>query len=556
MYYTFVLIFCCFTAVTHARSQYQVDYLRYSNNKIVENQDTIFLSTGEHGVVLATKKLAKSTMSYPYEFSWFNPKKLGHIHQVTHLNSNESIAMVDSTSYKKQVFEITQETKNILGYTCKKAITKINSNTITLWFTNELGVYGGPTSLGGHLGLVLEYDRNGTYAIRVSKLTKLKKNHGSMIGQYASVAYYSPLDYRDLVWKSRFKEISVFKKHIINFDPDHIQNDLELSVRFANGTLAAKRVTFPDIPSGHHLFVDAQIQSNGDAYDRTASILAMPTEGKKTFFEFISEGNVLPVFVNGNGKEYQGVVSTETYQAPLELMRMFTSFGIKHFNHLEIKDKNWHEEVPFRQDITELSPIFSGKEMWIVLFIGNYDKGGHVVDLNFTIHEAATKVFPSKQVIPLFNTTNIMEMAGQEYATMFSAPEGLFMTFTLEKPIKNAYLRYIATGHGGWENGDEFLPKRNSIELNNTILHQFIPWRQDCGSFRLYNPASGNFGNGLSSSDYSRSNWCPGTVTNPEFIFIGDLQAGEHTIRVRIPMGEQEGSSFSAWNVSGVIFGE
>jgi len=238
------------------------------------------------------------------------------------------------------------------------------------------------------------------------------------------------------------------------------------------------------------------------------------------------------------------------------LMRLFTSFGVKHFNNLELKDKKWHEEVPFRQDITELRPIFSGQKLWIVFFVGNYDKGGHVVDLNFTIHDGDTKVFPSKQVIPLFNTTNIMEMAGQEYATMFSESEGLFMKFTLDKPIKNAYLRYISTGHGGWENGDEFLPKINTIELNGKVLHQFIPWRQDCGSYRLFNPASGNFSNGLSSSDLSRSNWCPGTLTNPEFIFIGDLAAGEHHIQVRIPMGEREGSSFSAWNVSGVIFGE
>jgi hypothetical protein len=72
----------------------------------------------------------------------------------------------------------------------------------------------------------------------------------------------------------------------------------------------------------------------------------------------------------------------------------------------------------------------------------------------------------------------------------------------------------------------------------------------------LSNPASGNFENGLSSSDYSRSNWCPGTVTNPIFIDLGDLSEGEHSIRIQIPLGANEGSSFSAWNVSGVLIGE
>jgi hypothetical protein len=71
----------------------------------------------------------------------------------------------------------------------------------------------------------------------------------------------------------------------------------------------------------------------------------------------------------------------------------------------------------------------------------------------------------------------------------------------------------------------------------------------------LSNPASGNFESGLSSSDLSRSNWCPGTVTNPNLINLGDLKAGSHTIKVTIPLGKREGSSFSAWNVSGILIG-
>ncbi|WP_317196414.1 peptide-N-glycosidase F-related protein [Chryseobacterium sp. RR2-3-20] len=113
----------------------------------------------------------------------------------------------------------------------------------------------------------------------------------------------------------------------------------------------------------------------------------------------------------------------------------------------------------------------------------------------------------------------------------------------------------MTTGHGGWENGDEFIPKINSIYLDGKLSFSFTPWRTDCGSYRLYNPASGNFPDGLSSSDLSRSNWCPGTITNPEFISLGNLKAGKHTIQVKIPQGKPEGTSFSAWNVSGVLLG-
>jgi hypothetical protein len=129
----------------------------------------------------------------------------------------------------------------------------------------------------------------------------------------------------------------------------------------------------------------------------------------------------------------------------------------------------------------------------------------------------------------------------------------LEFTFELKEEIQAARLRYITTGHGGWGNGDEFVPKANSIYLDGELIHKFVPWRVDCGSYRLYNPVSGNFANGLSSSDLSRSNWCPGTITYPDYIDLGDLKAGRHTVRVHIPQGPREGNSFSFWNVSGAL---
>jgi len=72
----------------------------------------------------------------------------------------------------------------------------------------------------------------------------------------------------------------------------------------------------------------------------------------------------------------------------------------------------------------------------------------------------------------------------------------------------------------------------------------------------MYNPSSGNFGDGLSSSDLSRSNWCPGTTTNPVYIPIKNITPGKHTFKIAIPLGKTEGTSFSAWNISGVLIGE
>ena len=309
--------------------------------------------------------------------------------------------------------------------------------------------------------------------------------------------------------------------------------------------------------SGSQVFVDLKEQSNGDAYDRTGSVFIIPMYSDSTFFEALQKGKeLLPLYENGNGKTYQGVVKTTHFSPIVELMRFFTPFGVSHFNYLKMKNKDWEEAVFYRQDISDLSSMLNNQEVIVGVFIGNYDKGGHKVSLNLTLHEEVNSTKKTSKIIPLFNTLNVMEMAGQDYGTMFNSEKGLEAKFTLTEDLAHAQLRYITTGHGGWENGDEFVPKKNTILLNGKEAFSFTPWKTDCGSYRNYNPASGNFENGLSSSDYSRSNWCPGTTTNPIFIDLGSLKAGEHTITVKIPQGENEGNSFSAWNVSGILVGE
>jgi len=157
--------------------------------------------------------------------------------------------------------------------------------------------------------------------------------------------------------------------------------------------------------------------------------------------------------------------------------------------------------------------------------------------------------------MPLFNTLNVMEMSGQEYGTMFGG-DTLTMEATIPEGLTNIRMRYITTGHGGWDGGDEFNQKMNTISIDHKVLFQFTPWRCDCATFRKYNPASGNFWNGTSSSDYSRSGWCPGSATNPVYFPVADILPGKHRFSVAIPMGINEGGSFSSWNVSGILIGE
>ncbi|MFN8548671.1 MAG: peptide-N-glycosidase F-related protein [Candidatus Eisenbacteria bacterium] len=121
--------------------------------------------------------------------------------------------------------------------------------------------------------------------------------------------------------------------------------------------------------------------------------------------------------------------------------------------------------------------------------------------------------------------------------------------------MEGARLRYVTTGHGGWDTGDEFQPKVNELRVDGRVLARFVPWRSDCETYRRLNPASGNFWNGQSSSDFSRSGWCPGAAVSPMTLPLGDLAPGKHRIEVAIDMGKPVGESASGWNVSGVLLG-
>ncbi len=541
---------------TKPSSVIKITYNKSSNGKQLENQDPLLVYTNALQTLVTSEKMYSGKADFPYEQSFINRSE-NKIIQVTQLSKNKSVTTADSLSLGKQNFEFLTDTKSILGYKCKKAKTIINSNTIELWYTNELKVQGAPTLLGQNIGLVLEMVRNGNYVISATKIEKIKSVSPSLLLENSSTksSVIDGLTYKDLVWKSRFTTLNLFQDEIINFSDSAQSNDSIL--RFANGTIILKKVTFPLIKNSDLVFLDLIEQSNGDAYDRTGSIFVIPQDKKQSFLDGLEKGSqALPLYENGNGKKYQGITATKDYAPLIELMRFFTPFGIKQYNYIQLKDKVWHEKVPYRMDISDLKPTLSNKTVYVGAFIGNYDKGGHKISMNITLHPSESALKQPNYCLPLFNTTNVMEMTGQEYATLFNHEKGLEVNFTLENDFKNAKLRYITTGHGGWENGDEFIPKKNTIVLNGKEVFSFIPWRQDCGAYRLYNPASGNFNDGLSSSDLSRSNWCPGTATNPITIELGDLKTGTHTIQILIPQGASEGGSFSAWNVSGVLLGE
>ena len=452
--------------------------------------------------------------------------------------------------------------EKLLGYDCTKYKTSINSNTIEVWMTENLGFEATPMpGLGRLKGVMVRCLRNGSYS---TDLKEVKDQNFALIdlipeykGEHKTSRELSQLRKDKLVMR-----IPVFEDEQINFaeyEPFTSEIPFDTTIHFSHGTLIVKRMKLPEFPEHYQIFAEIRQHSNGDAYDRTASVFVIPTEKAKSFKDGLTKGlETLPIFTSHDGKEYQGIKAEKDYLPPVELVRFFTSFGAGYFNDkVQIDGLEWADENYYKMEVSELRDRLRG-DVLIGAFIGNYDKGGHKISLDLLAYPGDYKwdQKPLKQhSLPLFNTCNVLEMSGQNYGRLF-ATDTLEVEFELPDSTKNVRLSYISTGHGGWDNGDEFNPKENAIYIDGVKLFTHTPWRCDCATFRDQNPVSGNFWNGVSSSDYSRSGWCPGTATNPVYFDLSDLKPGKHTLRVAIPQGKDEGESFSHWMVSGVILYE
>ena len=451
--------------------------------------------------------------------------------------------------------------EKINGYECKKYRTSINSNTIEVWMTESLGYDAMPTISRGVLkGVMVRQLINGNRMFELRNIKKDKKIKKEIIpsemGQRVAPRDIDKISKDKLIIKT-----PIFDKEQIHFaEIEKFTGEIpyDTVIHFAYGTLILKRVQLENLPEHYSYFIEVEEQSNGDAYDRSGSIFVIPTDRELSLKDALIDSiQLLHSYTDKRDITYRAIKLEDDFIPVVELMRFFTPFGVNHFNdRVKIEGLEWSDVAYYKQDVTDVAKHLRG-DVLIGAFIGNYDGGGHKLSLDLLAYPGDYSWDLSQNddwTLPLFNTCNVMEMAGQHYGRMFKT-DSLTVEFELPENVENLRLRYISTGHGGWGGGDEFNPKENSIIIDGEKVFTHTPWRCDCATYREMNPVSGNFWNGQSSSDLSRSGWCPGTATQPVYFDLGFLKAGKHTITIAIPQGDDEGSSFNHWMVSGVLIG-
>ncbi|PLX08309.1 MAG: peptide-N-glycosidase [Marinilabiliales bacterium] len=531
---------------------YKIEYKYIRNGQVSEGQKFSFLYSD--GVAYLSDEQDK--IRYYIDF-----------------NNKQNVSLI---KYNKQLYkklipfdslvkpEFKDDAENILGYNCNYASFSSFSNKIEIWYTNKTKPKGSPYSsyLPDDNSLVMKVLVNGGNGIIAD--TIFTTDPEKLDFPVEEAIQINAAEFEEMKILSRYKKLMVFDNEQINFDPsikkgESSDTTTNIVYHFSKGSIIMKKIVLPnDVNNEWGVFAKLSCKSNGDAYDRTGSVFMInPDKSVKNIMSVLRDNiSQLPVFTDNSSKKYQGIMATNNYEPPLELMRFFTTFGVNHFNTLrEINNYPWDEIAEYKQDISMVMPL-ENDTLWIGVFIGNYDKGGHIVSLELDFYPSFKEDDSTRRYIKsLFNTVNIMEMSTQNYGRFFNN-DTLRLELEIPENLNNPQLIYTTTGHGGWGNGDEFNQTLNEIFIDGESVFSIIPWRTDCATYRMLNPASGNFGNGLSSSDLSRSNWCPGTLTPPYIINLNNITSGKHILELVIDQGPDEGNSFNHWSVSGILVGD
>lgn len=256
-----------------------------------------------------------------------------------------------------------------LGLNCKIVRTSINSNTIEVWYTNDIAFRGTPqANVGVPDGLVLRVVRNGDMVQEASSITPLKKEVALLPDTWGEMM--DAADYQYTINQSGVITIPVFDQQTICFNGAKLPDTLEDGVQYSagGGSIILKKVKLPDYVKNRLIFAEVAQYSDGDAYDRTGSIFLIPTDKQQSFLDAIRSLNSVPAF-RSEDTDYHGLVSTPEYDVPMELMRFFTGFGVRKFNYNKVKGQNWVDSVIYKTEITPLAEKLEG-EAWIGAYIG------------------------------------------------------------------------------------------------------------------------------------------------------------------------------------------
>jgi len=403
---------------------------------------------------------------------------------------------------------------------------------------------------------------------------------------FIAIFLYASLGYSASTSASPAKgdyHITLFNHVNMRFSPDlypknFTDPDTAGIMRLTNGRIIIKKVSLPEFKKNVKISLKITLTSNGDPWDKSGSCFVL-SKSAINLLTIARDGLKYPSVDSTKYEKLVGDVPGQDYLPNVELMRFMTPFGVGYFSNNDdslsslrrpVYIPKWESQVCWQQDITDLYPTLKG-DTYIGIFVDTWTAKGYVVSAELNIKESQIRGDKMKRshVEPLVNTMYYM---GQAFPDIF-ARKDLSVPFVLPKGAKNIRLKYIVTGHGGHDGGDEFTKQKNILSIDGKQVYSFVPWRDDCASFRRFNPSTGVWLENrltayigdkgytkkmieepIASSDLSRSNWCPGSDVTPVEVALDNLNPGNHQFTISIPKAQAiQGDKTNHWLVSAYL---
>ena len=367
------------------------------------------------------------------------------------------------------------------------------------------------------------------------------------------------------------QSVSIFKDQALYFSmefKDTTQYPINgVGIKYLDaGRLILKKVALPSYERDVDITLNMQLVSAGDPWDKYGSVFILPKGSTPDFVQLETKQRSLPSFQDST--TFGGIIKEAGFLPALEVLRFNTPFGIGYYSdtlnaYKPVYIPKWEKEVQWSQNLSHLQSELEDS-VWIGVIIDTWTAEGYQINLSLEFTESSypISISPEKKVVPLFNTTKYL--SHQNLYDHFSKSP-LTVSFELPDSARNVQLHLITTGHGGHSTGDEFTPREHILTLDGAPLKTWTPWRDDCASFRRFNPSSGvwtetiywqgdSIKERIASSDYSRSNWCPGSQVDPLVVELKDIAAGAHQLSLAIPEAQAiVGDYLNHWMVSAYI---
>ncbi len=137
----------------------------------------------------------------------------------------------------------------------------------------------------------------------------------------------------------------------------------------------------------------------------------------------------------------------------------------------------------------------------------------------------------------------IKPLADDEYLNNYNSTDvpgetTKLINFTLDQAVDDVTLYLITSNHGANSGGEEYNRREHFLYLDNNLVYQYKPGGKSCEPYRQFNTQ----GNGIYQANPQTtrrwlgfSNWCPGDVIPNREVYLGNLAAGAHTIKLDVP---------------------